>query len=513
MKKGAIAAGHIETAKAAEEILRVGGNAFDAAVAAQFAACVAEPVLSSLGGGGFLFADPVDGSKIVYDYFVQTPLNPQKKNVEFNSIIADFGFAQQEFHIGTGSMATPGLVKGLYAVHNDLCTLPMKQLVEPAVKLAREGVIINEFQAEVFEIIKPIYLSTKESRSVFGGLKSTEELLGKGDVLKLPDWADFLEALSKEGEDLFYRGEVSAAVDKLSRERSGFLERKDFEAYQVKKRKPLCISYGRNKVYMNPPPSSGGVLVAFALKLLSSLLHKERPTSEAGWAMLNALLQGTTEKARVDALAKITGTNLSQILDSSYLENYREEILDKKESFRGTTHISIIDGDGNVASLTVSNGEGSGLLIPGTNIMMNNMLGEEDLNPNGFHRWTPNSRMTSMMTPGVAEGDETGLLAFGSGGSTRIRTAILQLLIQIFDRNRGVEDAVMAPRLHVESGFLHIENGLTRKTVSKLRDYFPNNRCWDRKSLFFGGTHVSEKRGKTYRAVGDPRRGGVSIVL
>lgn len=513
MKKRAIAAGHIETAKVAEEILRSGGNAFDAAVAAQFAACVAEPVLSSIGGGGFLLAVPAEGPKIVYDYFVQTPVDASFKNVDFQSIMADFGFAQQEFHIGAGSVATPGLVKGLFAVHKDLCSMPMKRLVEPAIRIARQGVIINQFQGEVLQIIKPIYLSTNGSRSVFGKKNRSHELVGKGDLLKLNELADFLESLVAEGEDLFYRGEFAASVDQLCRERGGFLRKKDFESYQVKKRKPLSVKYHGNNIHMNPPPSSGGVLVAFALKMLSSLPIHDRPADEKEWGMLIALLQEATEKARVDAMAQKTHSGLKQILDPAALEVYRKEVLDKKESFKGTTHISIIDGDGNVASLTASNGEGCGLVIPGTNIMLNNMLGEKDLNPNGFHRWIPNSRMTSMMTPGVAEGKETGLFAFGSGGSTRIRTAILQLLVQIFERSMDVEEAVLAPRLHIESGFLHMESGLNAETVSKLTNYYPKNRCWDRKSLFFGGTNVSEKAGETYRAVGDPRRGGVSIVF
>lgn len=513
MKKGAIAAGHVETAKAAEEMLRDGGNAFDAAIAAQFAACVAEPVLCSLGGGGFLLADPVDGPKTVYDYFVQTPLNSKKGAVDFQSILADFGFAQQEFHIGAGSIATPGLVKGLFAVHHDLCTLPMKRLMEPAVELARNGVSINKFQSEVFEIIKPIYLSTKESRSLFGMDGETNGLKGMGDFIKLPDLAGFLETLAAEGEGLFYRGEIAASVDQLCRERGGFLTRKDFEAYQVIKRKPLGIKFRENNIHMNPPPSSGGVLVAFALHLLSSLSESNRPSNETEWAGLIALLQEITEKARIDAVATSPDSDLIHILDRTYLEAYRKEVMAKKESFRGTTHISIIDNDGNVASITTSNGEGSGMLIDDTNIMLNNMLGEEDINPNGFHRWAPDSRMTSMMTPGVAEGKDNRLIAFGSGGSTRIRTAILQLLVHLFERNGSAEDAVMAPRLHTESGFLHLENGFSSKTLSRMIESYPQNRCWDRKSLFFGGTHIAEKSGDTYRAVGDPRRGGVSILL
>jgi len=423
------------------------------------------------------------------------------------------GFAQQEFHIGAGSIATPGMVKGLFAIYRDLCSLPMERLIEPAVRLARKGVTINEFQGEVFEIIKPIYLSTESSRTVFGKSDNPNVLKGVGDVQKLKAFADFLEELAQEGEDLFYKGEIAASIDKLCRETGGFLSRDDFEAYQVIKRPPLHMSWLENDIYVNPPPSSGGVLIAFALKLLSSLPESEYPVNDIDWAVITSFLQEATEKARVDVMIQHPDSDLESMLERDWIEAYKTEVLDKKESFRGTTHISIIDEKGNVASSTLSNGEGSGLLIPGTNTMLNNMLGEEDLNPNGFHRWSPNSRMTSMMAPGIAVDKKNGTIAFGSGGATRIRTAILQLLIHILYRNQRLEDAVMSPRIHTESGFLHMEAGLGGEAVSKLTKYYPQNRCWDRKSLFFGGTHVSQKRGNTYRAVGDPRRGGVSIVL
>jgi gamma-glutamyltranspeptidase/glutathione hydrolase len=391
--------------------------------------------------------------------------------------------------------------------------MPIKRLVEPAAKLAREGVVINKFQGEVLKIIQPIFLSTKGSRSVFGRNDNSNRLKSEGDLQRMPDFADFIELLASEGEGLFYRGEFADQVDNLCRERGGFLRKEDFKAYQVKKRKPLHLHCMGADMYLNPPPSSGGILVAFALKLFSSVCRNDYPKTDADWAILFALLQEATEKARVDGMARNSDSGLNQILDSATLELYRKEVMAKKESFRGTTHISIIDGEGNAASLTSSNGEGSGLMVSGTNIMLNNMLGEEDLNPDGFHRWEPNSRMTSMMTPGMAEGRDGELFAFGSGGSTRIRTAILQLLVHIFQRKMSVQEAVMAPRVHAESGMVHIESGLNRKTVEELKAYFPNHRCWDRKSLFFGGTHVSEKRGKTFYAVGDPRRGGVSIVL
>ena len=175
---GAVAAGHGVTAAAAEEILAEGGNAFDAAIAALWTACVAEPVFASPGGGGFLMARPAAGKLTLYDFFVDTPLNKRPEDdIEFAEILADFGTATQGFHIGAGAAATPGFVPGLFAVHAAHGRIPMKRLVEPAIRAAREGVTVTAFQAFLFKVVSPILVWTAAGAC---GLFAGRQAAGRG---------------------------------------------------------------------------------------------------------------------------------------------------------------------------------------------------------------------------------------------------------------------------------------------------------------------------------------------
>ena len=171
------------------------------------------------------------------------------------------------------------------------------------------------------------------------------------------------------------------------------------------------------------------------------------------------------------------------------MEAYRAAVAGHPVNNRGTTHISTIDGAGNCASMTLSNGEGSGQLLPGTGIMLNNMLGEEDLNPEGFNRWPCDVRVSSMMAPTLAE-DHRHLIAIGSGGSNRLRTAILQTLCNLIDFGLTPEHAVNAPRIHYERGRLDMEPGFAEGVTETLAGQYPDNQVWASHNLFFGGTHT-----------------------
>ncbi|MES9964117.1 MAG: gamma-glutamyltransferase, partial [Candidatus Sedimenticola sp. 20ELBAFRAG] len=206
-------------------------------------------------------------------------------------------------------------------------------------------------------------------------------------------------------------------------------------------------------------------------------------------------------------------TTSREILTDSYLESYRE-IMRKHAGFsRGTTQISIADAEGNVASMTLSNGEGAGYVIPGTGIMMNNMLGEEDINPHGFHQWPVNRRIASMMSPTLAFTSDGRALVTGSGGSNRIRSAILQVLVNTIDYRMEIAEAVEEPRLHYENGVLNLESGASEKVLEQLEHEFPEHRLWPEKNLFFGGAHsvVRDQKGNL-KGQGDSRRGGVCII-
>ena len=517
--KGAIAAGHPETANAAAAVLEEGGNAFDAALAGLCAACVAEPVLASLGGGGFLLARTAAGQTTLYDFFAQTP-KVRRAGVDFSPILADFGDAQQEFHIGRGSMATPGVVMGLFEAHKDLGAMGMARIVEPAVALARDGVRINRLQAYIFEVVGKIYSSNAACRAVYGSRANPGRLLEEGETLVLPEFAHTLEALAAEGADLFYRGDMARWLAADCESGGGHLTRADLEGYRVVRRAPLELDFHGARLFTNPPPSTGGILIAFALELL-----KEAGLEDAGFGSSEHLrivanAMALTNKARLDSrLHEAAEDGAETLLDPGFLETYRRQVLGRPASLRGTTHISVIDAAGNAASLTVSNGEGAAYIIPSTGVMMNNMLGEEDINPHGFHQWPQDTRMCSMMAPSLLLADRGGnggvMAALGSGGSNRIRTAIMQVLLNLLEFGMNVEEAVAAPRLHFEDGLLNLEDGFAGDVVDALGGSFPETKVWSGKNLFFGGVHsvIFDSSVQSFEGAGDERRGGVTLLV
>lgn len=526
--KGAVACGHPATAAAAREILEDGGNAFDAALAALCAAAVAEPVLSSLAGGGFLLAHPAAGAPCLYDFFVETPgLSPGKdvplESLDFYPIEANFGTATQEFHIGLASVAIPGVVKGLFAIHKDLGRLPLPRLFEPAIALARGGVPLRPVDGYLFEVVGPILTARDDSKQVY--CNAAGDLLKSGELCVQGDLANTFEALGREGEKLFYEGEIGAQLVEVCRHAGGLLTREDLLRYRVRRRQPLEWRYRDLRLQTNPPPSTGGILIAFALALLARSDLQNLRFGDA--AHLDRLIwtMAKTNQARVEtdlqgAVASGAGDKaIASFLDEKLLAQYASDVSGRAKSFRGTTHLSVADAEGNLAALTVSNGEGCGYVLPGSGVMLNNMLGEEDLNPGGFHRWPTHQRLTSMMAPSVTIQDNGDAIALGSGGSNRIRTAILQVLINIVDFKLPLHEAIEAPRLHYENAVGNFEAELS-ETGANL---FASNHfdgliqraiAWPPHNLFFGGVHaVRRDHHGNLTATGDPRRGGVALVV
>lgn len=508
---GVIAAGHEATAQAGAEILRAGGNAYDAILGAVVAACAAEPVLSSLGGAGFLLAAPAEGKPQIYDFFAHTPGRSGKaEDIDFYPIQADFGGTLQEFHIGKAAIAVPGQIRGIFDIHREYGTMPIKEIFAPAIHLARKGVRVTPYQAYLFRVIQATYQASPECMKIYGSKIKDGEMVQDGEVLTNVAFADFLEVLASEGPDLFYRGEVAKILDRDLKD-GGLVTADDLAGYEVVRRQPLELHYRDTYIEMNPPPASGGMLIAFGLKLMEDLhQHGFEPGSEEYLMHLAAVLD-KTRQARVELEAESDhGKRGEMVLDEQFLARYRAGVMPHANSNRGTTHISVIDKDKNMASMTVSNGEGSGYVIPGTGIVMNNMLGEEDLNPGGFHKWTPATRLSSMMTPTTVVWSDGRRMALGSGGSNRIRTAILQLLVNMIDFNMPVEEAVNAPRIHLEDEKLFIEGGFKDEMKALAGNYSDVARFEDM-NMFFGGTHVAGYDERGFDGAGDPRRSGVCI--
>ncbi|MEM1290513.1 MAG: gamma-glutamyltransferase [Cyanobacteria bacterium P01_H01_bin.162] len=512
--RGVVAAGHPLTAEGGAALLTPGGNAFDAAIAAVMTAWVTESVLTSAGGGGFLLAHTAAGENRLFDFFTQTPRrNRLSQAPDFYPIHANFGDTVQEFHIGLGSMAVPGAIAGLLHVHDRLGQLPLAAIAEPAIHHARAGVTVTPFLAYVYTVLKPILTASKTVSSLYA---PAGQLLTAGDTLVMPALADALTQLVKEGTSFFYEGAIAQQIAQDCQTAGGYLTRTDLQQYQVIERQPLSLRYRNATVVTNPPPSSGGALIGFALKLLSQVdLHRMAYGSPEHLTSLTNVMALTNAARRQGYDNRLYEPGVAAaFLADEQLWPYQETLKGTVNRLGSTTHVSAIDAEGNAASVTTSNGEGSSYVIPDTAIMVNNMLGEEDLHPHGFHQWTVNQRISSMMAPTLILKDGRPRWVLGSGGSNRIRTAILQVISNALDFDMPLTDAIMAPRLHWERGTLHAEPGYAADIVARTQPAETTEAiAWQQQNMFFGGVNAvaCDETGAMHGA-GDLRRGGAVAI-
>ncbi len=410
MKPAAAASGHPMVSRAACEIMAAGGNAFDGAVAAGFVSAVAEPALTSLGGGGFLLAATAGGDEILFDFFSDTPgkgVEEKCGEPHFFPVTVNFAGTRQDFNIGMGSVAVPGTLKGLLHVHRRLGRMDLKEVLAPAINAAETGIVINSQQAYFFHLLEPILTMTEAGREIFA---PAGMLLRENGTYHNPDLARFLKELARDPGADFYSGGLARAIADDMRRGNGLLTEKDLAAFEVVERQPFSFSYRGLKVLTNPPPSLGGIMIRATLERLEKFDFSRLSFGHRDHVLPLARTFREVEENRA-AIVAAAATVCT----------------------RGTTHLSVRDHEGNVAAMTSSNGEGSGYIVPGCGIMLNNMLGEEDLHPDGFHAAAPGEKIGSMMSPTLVMGEEGHEIIIGSGGSMRLRSAIPQVLVNLID--------------------------------------------------------------------------------
>ncbi|HEX3510972.1 MAG TPA: gamma-glutamyltransferase [Solirubrobacteraceae bacterium] len=484
-RSGVVAAGHPLTAQAGARVLRDGGNAVDAAIGAVLTSFVAEPLLTGLGAGGYMLVAGPGREPVLLDFFVAAPTRAgDGSEAELQAVEVSFGDAVQIFHVGPASCGVYGTPAGVCAASRRWGSIPLADLAAPAVELAREGVPLNAGQAYIAKILHELLVSTPESSSLWapGGRP-----LREGDALRDPALADALTILGERGSEPFYRGELSSAVVAWMEDRGGSVTAADLAAYSAVEREPVRTAYRDREILTNPPPSAGGTLLAYALALL------DRGSSPP--------LAADVVAAMAAAHAERTSEFVEGLEDPGFLERFMSSRLGS------TTHISVLDADGFACSVTCSNGEGSAVIVPGTGIHLNNMMGEADLNPLGWHRHPPGRRMPSMMAPTVVTRAGEVELVLGSAGSNRIRSALLQTIVSVVDRGLDARAAVDAPRLHLEDGKLYVEPGID---LTGIPPDLPTV-LFAARNLFFGGVQVALRRDGVLTGAGDPRRGGVAV--
>ena len=482
---GAVAAGSPQVVDAALEVLGRGGSAVDAALAGAVAASVAEPVLASLGGGGFLLTWDVEAEPEAIDFFVDVPgrgaTGPFAPHVEtvvvaFTRTGSGAANSDQVFHGGWGTVAVPGVLDGVVAAHERYGQVDLGEVLAPATRLALGGVDLTPGQRTFLLLVEELLALTGDSRRLWDRARRTGHYAN-------PQLADLLREMACGRVRRIADPDIGDALLRASRAGGGLLTEHDLRAYRPTDRQPHRSERRGATVWTGP--SAGGAIVASGLERLT-------PAASADWpAFVSALVEAT------------------------------EEVRARGQVSTGTTHLSVVDRAGRLAALTLSNGSGSGAVIPGWGVTLNNMLGEEDLRPADGSMPPPGTRMGSMMTPTMIRLADGSRTALGSGGSERIRSAILATTLRLVDEGAALADAVAGPRVHATPGGpIHVEPGLPEPVLAELGRLaaarrWPAVERWPATNLYFGGVHAVQRGADgSVVAVGDRRRtGSVGVLL
>jgi len=459
--QAALAAGHPATVEAGIEVLAEGGSAADAAVAACLASCVAETVMTGLLGGGHgIYYDAAAGRAQNLDCFVAVPgLGEEPRpDAELVELEVPFGAELVHYAIGVASCGVPGVPAGLGALHRAHGRLPWARLVEPALRLAQDGVNFPPAHAACLAMLAPV-MTMNEGARIYA---PAGKLLGPGARLEQPGLVRALELVSDEGPESLYSGSLGDALLALMDERGGLVTRADLESYEACWSDPVELDYAGTRV-----------LTRTGLAPLGDVL--------AVLPQLNGHSHGGRALALVQALDGLDGGG-------------------------DTTNLAVVDHDGNACVLTTSLGLGSGDFLPGLDLHLNSMLGESDLIRGPL---APGDRVGSMMSPAVAIDGDGLRLAGGAAGGTRLRSALVQVLAGILDEGVAPVDAVARPRLHPAAGLVHLEPGFAEEVEPALEQAGFDVRVWPDRHHYFGGVSVVTRAGPA----GDPRRSGAAASL
>ena len=458
--EAAVAAGHPATAAAGLEILADGGTAADAAVAASLASCVSETVMTGfLGGGHAIYWDASSGRARNLDCFVAVPgVGAEPLEPELVHLDVPFGEELVHYAIGAASCGTPGLPAGLGELWRAHGRLPWTRLVEPALRLARDGVDFPAAHAACLAMLAPVM-----TMDAGAGIYAPDgALLEAGARLEQPGLVTALDAVAAEGAESAYRGTIPEALLSLCEERGGLVTRADLDAYEPRWSEPVRAPY-----------------------LEWTLLTRGGLSGMPEAAPLVPRLRDLDDTERVLALV---------------------DVLRADGVASHTTNTTVLDAHGNACVLTTSLGLGSGDFLPGLDLHLNSMLGETDLVRGPL---VAGDRMASMMAPTLALAEERLELAAGAAGGTRLRTALLGVIAGILDERLAPDAAVGRPRFHAAGRTLHAEPGVDEDALAVLERRDWTVRRWPALHHYFGGVSLVSRFG----AAGDPRRSGAIATL
>ncbi|KRE42927.1 gamma-glutamyltransferase [Knoellia sp. Soil729] len=499
-RRVAIAATGPASLAAGQLVVADGGNAVDAAIAAAITAMSTEPGIVSLAGAAFVSVWPASGSPVVIDGNVAMPGLGLARSVfggGVREVVTDYG-GGVTMYAGPGSVAVPGALSACESAVARFGSQPWSAVVAPAAQVCRDGYPIGGAAAKYLGFVAdPLFGQDPGAHAITR--RADGEPFVAGDLARNPDLSVVLTAIAREGASLLTTGELGRALATEMATHGGLVTEADLTAYEVVVREPVRRALGEWDVALNPPPSVGGPLLAV---MLGELQRSGKPTWDdilrIQWAVL-AYRQQVLDRSRdLDAdghalLASVERHGLAGLPTSA-----------------STAHVSAVDSDGLACAVTMSSGYGSGVTIPGTGLLLNNALGEPELNRLGLHALAPGTRLASNMAPTVARAGDGRVLAVGSPGADRITTALMQVLAQLCLGGADLDAAVQAPRLHVrfeESGEAGVEHEASPELSAAVARAGLHGLDHGELSMYFGGVGAAYRDSDgRLRAAGDPRR-------
>ncbi|MBE9140294.1 gamma-glutamyltransferase [Nodosilinea sp. LEGE 07088] len=503
MRQVTIAAGSKIAADAGAAIANQGGNAVDAALAAALVSMGTDLGVMAPGASGFVTVWPPLGPPVVIDAYAEIPgrgIDPEQFSQSSQEVFFDYGGRTSNI-VGYGSVATPGIFAGLDMASTDYGALPWAAVVAPACQWAEQGFPLTGGAAEYLACTHEAIFSW-QAESYQALHHSDGRCLSAGEIVHLPGLAHSLQQIAKGGASTFYTGELGAKIAAEIEDHGGLITAEDLAAYRALVRSPIQIRFGEWEIATNPAPAIGGAALAAML-----LLHEHYPLERwHGEAVRQvAQIQNAVLEYRSDHLdgAIDNAAEISNLLDLAH----RGDGCGSLNS-PSTIHISAVDSDGLACSISASAGYGSGVMVPGTGLWLNNSLGEIDLHPQGIASFPPGTRLASNMAPTIARHRDGTVLAIGSPGASRIATAIAQVLINFMQLNMPLAEAIAHPRLHVEDyagrRTIAYEAGLPMDAIAGFY-----TRRFPTQGMYFGGVQAALWSPETgLSAAADARRGG-----
>jgi gamma-glutamyltranspeptidase/glutathione hydrolase len=532
---GVVVAAHPQAAAAGAELLAIGGNAIDAAVGTAFALAVVEPEASGLGGGGFLlFHDAQTGMTVSVNYREVAPAAATPDMFSLNGPglpghwsrpwSTDERTALQKY--GGAAVAVPRMVAGLLAAHDAYGRLPLAEVLAPAIRLAEDGFTVSQ---TLYSTVLNVYDVLLDDDALAAAFLNDELPYEPGETARRPDLAATLRRIATGGAATFYHGQVADDVVRAVRDAGGIMEPADLASVDVQIAEPLRASY-RDVELLVPPLPAGGLAVLETLSILEGYgLSTSAPLSaDAVHLIAEATKRSFADRAAYVGDPRFVEDPTLRMLGEAWAAARRGTIdLERASSCpapgspesSSTTHISIVDTDGNAVSLTQSIGTffGSHVFVPEWGILMNNTMADFEPEPGLPNSVAPAKAPLSSMSP-LLLFDDIGLRGvFGTPGGTRITSTLVQLVAGFVDWDLSLTEAIRAPRFHAETDTLYVESRLPDDVLTSLEARGHPLSVRSAFDLYFGGAHLIEvvRDLDTVRYIGaaDPRRAGAAAGL